>query len=219
MPQATRSDDHRTYRCYLRGPDGIRELSPCGPGASRKLFQSPRDFKETGPSAPKGGAPKEHALNPSRCAKHLQCARAAPPLTHDCLDRDHIKTDRDVAQAVSEEVVGGDHFDLAALAPIDRCGRPPVARASPRLDLDEDHEVTPANHEVDLPASETVVTCEDAPATTSEIALREPLPPPAQLVGCVPPLPRRFRHETPSALTSRRLARRRVSRDGTLGLR
>jgi hypothetical protein len=28
MPQATRSDDHRTYRCYLRGPDGIRELSP-----------------------------------------------------------------------------------------------------------------------------------------------------------------------------------------------
>jgi putative endonuclease len=37
MPQATRSDDHRTYRCYLRGPDGIRELSPCGPGALRKL--------------------------------------------------------------------------------------------------------------------------------------------------------------------------------------
>jgi len=38
MPQATRSDDHRTYRCYLRGPDGIRELSPCGPGAPLKLF-------------------------------------------------------------------------------------------------------------------------------------------------------------------------------------
>ena len=38
MPQATRSDDHRTYRCYLRGPDGIRELSPCGPGARMKLF-------------------------------------------------------------------------------------------------------------------------------------------------------------------------------------
>src|SRR5210317_676649 len=33
MPQAPRSNDHRTYRCYLRGPDGIRELSPCGPGA------------------------------------------------------------------------------------------------------------------------------------------------------------------------------------------
>ena len=38
MPQATRSNDHRTYRCYLRGPDGIRELSPCGPGAPLKLF-------------------------------------------------------------------------------------------------------------------------------------------------------------------------------------
>ena len=38
MPQANRSDDHRTYRCYLRGPDGIRELSPCGPGAPLKLF-------------------------------------------------------------------------------------------------------------------------------------------------------------------------------------
>jgi len=37
MPQATRSNDHRTYRCYLRGPDGIRELSPCGPGAQGKL--------------------------------------------------------------------------------------------------------------------------------------------------------------------------------------
>ena len=23
MPQATRSNDHRTYRCYLRGPDGF----------------------------------------------------------------------------------------------------------------------------------------------------------------------------------------------------
>jgi hypothetical protein len=38
MPQATRSDDHCTYRCYLRGPDGIREFSPCGPGAALKLF-------------------------------------------------------------------------------------------------------------------------------------------------------------------------------------
>ena len=23
MPQATRSDNHRTYRCYRRGPDGV----------------------------------------------------------------------------------------------------------------------------------------------------------------------------------------------------
>ena len=37
VPQATRSCDHHTYRCYRRGPDGIRELSPCGPGALQKL--------------------------------------------------------------------------------------------------------------------------------------------------------------------------------------
>ncbi len=33
MPQATRSNDHHTYRCYRQGPDGVRGLSPYGPGA------------------------------------------------------------------------------------------------------------------------------------------------------------------------------------------
>jgi len=33
MPQANRSNDHHTYRCYRRGPDGIRGLSLYGPGA------------------------------------------------------------------------------------------------------------------------------------------------------------------------------------------
>ncbi len=36
-PQATHSDDYHTYRCYLRGPDGVRGRSSCGPGALSKL--------------------------------------------------------------------------------------------------------------------------------------------------------------------------------------
>src|SRR5690606_41546036 len=32
-PQADRRDVRRTYRCYLRGPDGVRELASYGPGA------------------------------------------------------------------------------------------------------------------------------------------------------------------------------------------
>ncbi len=40
MPQAPRSNDHHTYRCYLRGPDGIRGLSLCGPGAPFKVRKS-----------------------------------------------------------------------------------------------------------------------------------------------------------------------------------
>ena len=30
MPQECRSDARHAYRCYLRGPDGVRELAPCG---------------------------------------------------------------------------------------------------------------------------------------------------------------------------------------------
>ena len=52
VPQATRSDDHRTYRCYLRGPDGIRELSPCGPGALGKL-PGPRGQVNARPPSPR----------------------------------------------------------------------------------------------------------------------------------------------------------------------
>jgi hypothetical protein len=33
VPQAIRSGVRVTYRCYLHGPDGFRELAPCGPGA------------------------------------------------------------------------------------------------------------------------------------------------------------------------------------------
>ena len=46
MPQATRSGDHHTYRCYRRGPDGIRELSSCGPGALGKLPDPAEVVKE-----------------------------------------------------------------------------------------------------------------------------------------------------------------------------
>ena len=41
VPQATRSDNHRTYRCYLRGPGGVRGLSPCGPGALGEATGAP----------------------------------------------------------------------------------------------------------------------------------------------------------------------------------
>ena len=41
MPQATRSCDHHTYRCYRRGPDGVGGLPPCGPGAPPKLERAP----------------------------------------------------------------------------------------------------------------------------------------------------------------------------------
>ncbi len=33
VPQAIRSGVRVAYRCYLHGPDGIRELAPWGPGA------------------------------------------------------------------------------------------------------------------------------------------------------------------------------------------
>lgn len=37
LPQEGRSDAHRTYRCYLRGPDGVRELASYGSwGNNRK---------------------------------------------------------------------------------------------------------------------------------------------------------------------------------------
>ena len=39
VPQAELSDGHRTYRCYLRGPDGIRGLSLCGPGARNRSYR------------------------------------------------------------------------------------------------------------------------------------------------------------------------------------
>ena len=43
MPQATRSNKHHTYRCYLRGPGGVHGLSPCGPGALVKLSEPHRE--------------------------------------------------------------------------------------------------------------------------------------------------------------------------------
>lgn len=49
MPQAPRSNDHRTYRCYLRGPDGIRGLSLCGPGALFKVFLKPSQSQPENP--------------------------------------------------------------------------------------------------------------------------------------------------------------------------
>ncbi len=52
MPQAPRSNDHHTYRCYLRGPDGIRGLSLCGPGAHLKLLPAPSFVKHRPPKRP-----------------------------------------------------------------------------------------------------------------------------------------------------------------------
>ncbi len=82
MPQAPRSNDHRTYRCYLRGPDGIRRLSLCGPGALFKVFRNPvgrqaengekcrflRGFRrQPSPSMRPGcGAPREASPPPRR---------------------------------------------------------------------------------------------------------------------------------------------------------
>ena len=72
MPQAPRSNDHHTYRCYLRGPDGIRGLSLCGPGARFKVLQRrrhvnherpkvpvPQGFSEFSPSAKRRGYAEE----------------------------------------------------------------------------------------------------------------------------------------------------------------
>ena len=36
VPQALHGDGHHTYRCYLRGPDGVHELPTRGPGARSK---------------------------------------------------------------------------------------------------------------------------------------------------------------------------------------
>ncbi len=47
VPQATRSDDRRTYRCYRRGPDGVHELSPYGPGALSKGIGDPTGSQRT----------------------------------------------------------------------------------------------------------------------------------------------------------------------------
>ncbi len=66
MPQATRSNDHHTYRCYLRGPDGFRGLSLCGPGALIKL------------PLPRFWSQGEHPENPNKTEGFLPLLRPAP---------------------------------------------------------------------------------------------------------------------------------------------
>ena len=78
MPQATRSDDHRTYRCYLRGPDGIRELSPCGPGAPLKLFLGTWAVNDsTGAGASPRASCQTFPTRASRASKRPRRARSA----------------------------------------------------------------------------------------------------------------------------------------------
>ena len=47
VPQASHSDDRCTYRCYRRGPDGVHELPPYGPGALSKGIGDPTGSQRT----------------------------------------------------------------------------------------------------------------------------------------------------------------------------
>jgi hypothetical protein len=48
MPQATRSNDHHTYRCYLRGPDGFVGLRSADLGHISNYPVPPVTVKRSG---------------------------------------------------------------------------------------------------------------------------------------------------------------------------
>lgn len=64
MPQATRSCDHRTYRCYLRGPDGFVSFRPADLGqAGSYRGLGDRSTRPSGPTT-SGSAPPHMAGSP-----------------------------------------------------------------------------------------------------------------------------------------------------------
>ena len=149
MPQATRSDDHRTYRCYLRGPDGIRELSPCGPGAR---------VQATG-----GGGRRSTALRLRRASRpprppgvlqvfDLQSA-PTPPSTH----RHRVEPNVHITGREPHKVLGCHRLDLPPLEPGDRILWGAEAIARPRLHLYERQNSIATDDEIHLPTPKAVV--------------------------------------------------------------
>lgn len=157
MPQATRSDDHRTYRCYLRGPDGIRELSPCGPGA--RVQATGGGGRRSTVKSVRG------ASRPSRPPGVLQVfdlqSAPAPPSTH----RHRVEADVYITGREPRQVVGRHGLDLPPLEPSDGSlwGAESVAR--PRLHLHERQDFATTDDEIHLPAPKAVVPGYDRPST------------------------------------------------------
>ena len=57
MPQECRSDARTTYRCYLRGPDGVRELAPYGSWGNTQNVVAPPERVKRGNDETKGIGP------------------------------------------------------------------------------------------------------------------------------------------------------------------
>jgi hypothetical protein len=159
VPQATRSDDHHTYRCYLRGPDGIHGLSPYGPGA-------PRSYS---------GASGRSTRNPD--LKLVQLAPARPPRVFNMLetrsaprgidlDGNDIEPDIHFRQAHAEEKVGSDDLNLTTLALIDRQFGNTECAASSSLDLNKRYKISLPHNEVDFSSSEPDILGKDLPPPT-----------------------------------------------------
>lgn len=181
MPQATRSDDHCTYRCYLRGPDGIREFSPCGPGAPLKLFLEAWAVNEVSRSG------DGSALNPGAEAQRLSALfpyshpsrQVSPTCSKHTTSLCEVTSIVMTSKRTERSADGGrshDCLNLPTLLPSHGLFGmiTPIPRAGPHLH--EGEQPPPSlQDQIHLAVAEAIVSLHKCPVRPTEIVDREPL--------------------------------------------
>ncbi len=156
VPQALHGDGHHTYRCYLRGPDGVHELPTRGPGARSKATRI-REPSST-------GAPG---------VRYVLYLDLVSPYHHP----DRVEAVGGATPAVLVNPPSRRRHDQPPLGAPDRLQWRTPRRGRPGLHLHEGDNTSLRHHQIDLPGSGAVVSGQHLPAARLQMSGRYPLAP------------------------------------------